>query len=62
MKFGVFDYIEGSDQPLHKTYEERLELGEQPSTDVAPQLPEEQYAAEDVAGAVPPIETGNTRR
>jgi alkanesulfonate monooxygenase SsuD/methylene tetrahydromethanopterin reductase-like flavin-dependent oxidoreductase (luciferase family) len=26
MKFGVFDYIEGSDQPLHKTYEERLEL------------------------------------
>ncbi|MBM3530001.1 MAG: LLM class flavin-dependent oxidoreductase [Alphaproteobacteria bacterium] len=26
MKFGVFDYIEGSDAPLHKTYEERLEL------------------------------------
>ena len=26
MKFGVFDYIEGSDQPLHQTYEERLVL------------------------------------
>lgn len=26
MKFGVFDYIEGSDAPLHKTYEERLLL------------------------------------
>jgi alkanesulfonate monooxygenase SsuD/methylene tetrahydromethanopterin reductase-like flavin-dependent oxidoreductase (luciferase family) len=26
MKFGVFDYIEGSDAPLQKTYEERLEL------------------------------------
>ena len=26
MKFGVFDYIEGSDAPLHKTYEERIEL------------------------------------
>ncbi len=26
MKFGVFDYIEGSEAPLHKTYEERIEL------------------------------------
>ena len=26
MKFGVFDYIEASDQPLHKTYDERLVL------------------------------------
>jgi alkanesulfonate monooxygenase SsuD/methylene tetrahydromethanopterin reductase-like flavin-dependent oxidoreductase (luciferase family) len=26
MKFGVFDYIEGGDAPLHKTYEERLVL------------------------------------
>src|SRR5579862_7238881 len=26
MKFGVFDYIEGSDAPLAKTYEERLVL------------------------------------
>lgn len=26
MKFGVFDYIEGSEAPLHKTYDERLEL------------------------------------
>ncbi len=26
MKFGVFDYIEGSDVPLHKTYEERIVL------------------------------------
>jgi alkanesulfonate monooxygenase SsuD/methylene tetrahydromethanopterin reductase-like flavin-dependent oxidoreductase (luciferase family) len=26
MKFGVFDYIEGGDAPLHKTYEERLRL------------------------------------
>ena len=26
MKFGVFDYIEGSDEPLHKTYEERITL------------------------------------
>ena len=26
MKFGVFDYIEGGDQPLHKTYDQRMEL------------------------------------
>jgi alkanesulfonate monooxygenase SsuD/methylene tetrahydromethanopterin reductase-like flavin-dependent oxidoreductase (luciferase family) len=26
MKFGVFDYIEGSNAPLHKTYEERMAL------------------------------------
>ena len=26
MKFGVFDYIEGSDVPLQKTYEERIVL------------------------------------
>lgn len=26
MKFGVFDYIEGSEEPLQKTYEERLVL------------------------------------
>jgi alkanesulfonate monooxygenase SsuD/methylene tetrahydromethanopterin reductase-like flavin-dependent oxidoreductase (luciferase family) len=26
MKFGVFDYIEGGDAPLHKTYEERIAL------------------------------------
>ena len=26
MKFGVFDYIEGGDAPLQKTYEERLVL------------------------------------
>jgi alkanesulfonate monooxygenase SsuD/methylene tetrahydromethanopterin reductase-like flavin-dependent oxidoreductase (luciferase family) len=26
MKFGVFDYIEAGDEPLHKTYEERLKL------------------------------------
>jgi alkanesulfonate monooxygenase SsuD/methylene tetrahydromethanopterin reductase-like flavin-dependent oxidoreductase (luciferase family) len=26
MKFGVFDYIEGSDAPLHKTYDERIAL------------------------------------
>src|SRR3954447_15966498 len=26
MKFGVFDYIEGSDAPLAKTYEARLTL------------------------------------
>ena len=26
MKFGVFDYIEGGDEPLQKTYEERLVL------------------------------------
>jgi alkanesulfonate monooxygenase SsuD/methylene tetrahydromethanopterin reductase-like flavin-dependent oxidoreductase (luciferase family) len=26
MKFGVFDYIEGSDAPLQKTYEDRIEL------------------------------------
>ena len=24
MKFGVFDYIEGSDAPLRKTYDERI--------------------------------------
>ena len=26
MKFGVFDYIEGSDTPLHKTYDDRIAL------------------------------------